>query len=305
MSPRIWLAAVVVLFLRPLPPAPHDWVTEHPTLARRLAVLPDTLRESSGVAASHLETGNFWTLNDSGNLPLVFGIDRSGSVGRIFRAKGAGNNDWEAISVGPCGSESCVYIGDIGDNRRARPSIILFRVRERDALGAVAGEAAPTLPADALTVTYPDGPKDAESLVILPSGDAIIIAKPLRVAAVSYYLVPAAAWSSESVRATGLGTLPIDPRTGPAGWVTDAAVAPDGRRVVVRTYRALFFFRLTADHHLVPDDPPRRCDISGLESQGEGVTWAGDSTLVLTSEQFLTAPATLDEVRCPAISRHH
>ncbi|HET8649897.1 MAG TPA: hypothetical protein VFL95_07645, partial [Gemmatimonadales bacterium] len=297
MSPRIWLAAVVVLFLRPLPPAPHDWITEHPTLAHRLAVLPDTLHESSGVAASHLEPGLFWTLNDSGNLPVVFAVDRAGRLRRAFRAKGAGNNDWEAVSVGPCGNESCVYIGDIGDNRRARPSIILFRVREQDALRAlVRSDSTPIIPAQALTVKYPDGPKDAESLVVLPNGDALIIAKPLRIAAVPYYLVPAAAWDSGSVEAQGRGTLPIDPRTGPAGWVTDAAVAPDGRRVVVRSYRSLFFFQLTHDNHLTAGDPPRRCDVSGLEPQGEGVTWADDSTFVLTTERLFTGPATLDEV---------
>ena len=38
--------------------------------------------------------------------------------------------DWEAIAVGPCGSRTCLFVGDIGDNKARRKHITIHRVTE-------------------------------------------------------------------------------------------------------------------------------------------------------------------------------
>ena len=75
------------------------------------------------------------------------------------------------------------------------------------------------------------------------------------------------------------------------------ALHSDGRRLVVRTYVALYFFRL--DDAGIPRPEGRRgCAILGLELQGEGVTWLDDETLALSSESAYGVPGTISRVRC-------
>jgi hypothetical protein len=301
MPSKVWVAAAVLLLLRPSPPFPVSWQTEQPRLTRRLASLPDTLRESSGIVPIPEEPGHFWSFNDSGHEPMMFAVDSSGRVVHQFRVGGATDEDWEAAAVGPCGPARCLYIGDIGDNRSTRREAVLYRVPEDSALAADSSGHR-VIAAERVEFRYPDGPRNAESLLILPNGDAVVIAKPMVSTTVPYFRIPAEAWSDgKQVTATELGALAIDPRSGPGGWVTDATLDAGGR-VVVRTYRMLYFFHLTSGGTLEPGAPAVRCDIAGLEAQGEGIGWEDDTTLVLSSERVMDLPATLDQVRCPAFA---
>lgn len=280
-----------------------DWVVLRPTTAVLTGTFDSRVSESSGAAASARHPALFWTVLDSGNDPAIIAIDSAGQVRARVLLGGATNHDWEAVAVGPCPAGVCVYAGDIGDNRGRRESVTVYRTPEPDA-SATAGNAAravATATAEALTVTYPDGARDAEALVATPEGDLLIVTKGLT-SEVKAYRIPAAAWSggaAPAVVAEDLGALPIAPRTAIGRWVTDASLVPGGRRVAIRTYRDIFLFVLDRSGVLRPSDPPVLCDISGLEGQGEGVAWADDSTLVLTSESARRAPGTVHYVRCP------
>jgi hypothetical protein len=224
----------------------------------------------------------------------------------VWRVRGATNVDWEAVSVGPCGAaepagaqpNDCVFIGDTGDNVGKHASRVIYRVREPRAQRAgFTGD----IEAEALHYRYPDGAHDVEAMLVTPAGDLLLLAKSFK-APPGYYRVPARAWATPGTVATAeaLGTLPIDP--GALGrWITDAALAPDGRHVAVRTYRDLFAFRLEADGRLAQGDPPTQCDVTGLGPQGEGVAWLDARTLVLTSEHALGLPAAIHVVRCPTL----
>jgi hypothetical protein len=280
-----------------------DWVVLRPTSVVRTGTFGSHVSESSGVAASARRPGLFWTVLDSGNDPAIIAIDSAGQVHDRVRLGGATNDDWEAVAVGPCPTGVCVYVGDIGDNRGRRESAVIYRVPEPDPAGPAGGasRAGATVPAEALAFRYPDGARDAEALIVTPEGDILIVTKGVA-SAVKAYRIPAAAWSTDAARAVAaedLGALPIAPRTALGRWVTDAALVPGGRRVAIRTYRDIFLFVLDRAGTLQPSDPPVLCDISGLESQGEGITWADDSTLVLTSESGRRAPGTVHYVSCP------
>jgi hypothetical protein len=101
------------------------------------------------------------------------------------------------------------------------------------------------------------------------------------------------------VVAEALGPLPIDSGAGLSRLVTDAALAPDGRDVAIRTYGDIYFFRLSdGPRRLEPGPGGRACSVRGLESQGEGVAWLDDSTLVLTSERGQGSEGTVSVARC-------
>jgi hypothetical protein len=149
-----------------------------------------------------------------------------------------------------------------------------------------------------LTFRYPDGAHDVEALVVAPDETLIFVSKGRREPVTAYRLARAA-WNAERIAvAEALGMLGI-PEGDLAGLVTDAALHPDGRQLVVRTYVALYFFML--DDAGVPRAAarPAGCTILGLELQGEGVTWLDEATLALSSEAAYGIPGTISVVRCP------
>lgn len=238
------------------------------------------LRESSGVAVSRSQPGVLWTHDDSGNPAELFATDTAGRPLGWWSVLGATNADWEDIALGPCPSGACLYIGETGDNREDRPGVRLYRVPEP----RVGDSTGSTAPAEALAVRYPDRPRDVEALFVDGTGDTWLVSKG-RSDGVFLYRIPAAAWGADSAVADLISTLPIPAGRSSSDLVTGAAISPDGRTVVVRTYSGLHFFHWDADRRLVPAPGPNRCDIGSLEEpQGEAVDWLDAHTLVLTSE---------------------
>jgi hypothetical protein len=96
-----------------------------------------------------------------------------------------------------------------------------------------------------------------------------------------------------------LGSLPIQTSWLGGMLITDAALAPGGQRVAVRTYRTIFLFRRSADGRLTPERGDPACSLDQLENQGEGVAWLNRNTLVLTSESVVGYPGTVSLAQCP------
>lgn len=263
------------------------------TEARALAPFRDTsLDEVSGIAASRQHPGLLWLVEDSGADATLHATDTTGANLGTWTVRNAHNRDWEALTLGPCTTGDCLYIGDIGDNQARRAHVTVYRVPEPDPSDA----SRVTTRATALDVAYPDGPHNAESLAVLPDTTLLIISKSMRGS--EAFTVPADAWRQRGpTRATSRGPLPIPPGS-LATLVTDAAVAPDGARVAVRTYTAIYFFRVGARHALVPDAAMTPCGIFGIEAQGEGVTWTDPRTMITASESNLGFRGGLALVRC-------
>ena len=260
--------------------------------------LSDTaLRESSGVARSRLVPGVLYSINDSGTDAEIFALDSTGAALGRWALQGLSNHDWEAIAAGPCGTGSCLYIGDLGDNLEQRKHVTIYRVAEPATLGALRNPAPSARPVvDSLRFRYPDGPRDAEAMWVDSSGVPHIVSKG-RSGKIILYRVPPRFGRERIQTAERLQLLPITAQPALGQWVTDAALAPDGRRVAVRTYTMLYIFPVQADGHL---GTPSRCGLAGLEPQGEGVEWLDDRRLFLTSETRDNKPAPVHVVRCGA-----
>lgn len=134
--------------------------------------------ESSGIAASGTVPSAFFVVDD-GHGPGVSRIEavrQDGSLLADLTIAGMSARNPEALSAGPCGSRAgrCLYIGDIGDNSAKRKSITVYRLDEPSLAPAPRGE----LPADAWRYTYPDGPHNAEAMVVLADGSMLVLTKP-------------------------------------------------------------------------------------------------------------------------------
>ena len=261
------------------------------------------LVENSAAAMSTAQAGVLFTINDSGNDPLLYAVDTTGRDRGLWRVLGATNVDWESAAVAPCpdvAAASCVYIGDTGDNHARHPFRVIYRVAEPRASGERR-----SIGAQRLRYTYPDGPHDVEAMYVAPSGDIVLITKRpsgsgggrLRPALV--FTLPVSAWSARgTVSASLVDSLPIVPGSAPLRLITDAALSPDSKHVAVRTYAQVYIFATLpsglVDHRVAPSV----CNIVALgEAQGEGVTWADSrGRLVFTSEG---ADAPLHLATCP------
>jgi len=250
------------------------------------------LSESSGLAASRVTPGLMWTLNDSGNPPELFAIDSAGGNRAVLRVEGARNRDWEALAIARCGRSDCIYIGEVGDNNRDEDTLRIYRVAE------------PTRPTSAsgtvrlngvITFRYEDGPRDAEAILVTRNQDVYVISKE-RSGGGRVYLLNRSAWDQRGLTvARFIQELPLP--QGSRFQITDASIAQDGIRVVIRTYGYIFFFRLE-NGTLRLDDHRPGCYAAGLDIQGEGITWLGDGRLVTTSERRTGLGGTVSIVEC-------
>jgi hypothetical protein len=270
----------------------QSWREQPAEQERRSGNLRSPITESSGVVRGRTNPNALWTLNDSGNDAVVFAVDTTGRLIAAVAVTGARNVDWEAISAGPCGQQSCLWIGDIGDNRGVRRSITIYRLPE-PLLNSAPPASARLL--DSLVIRYVDGPRDAESLVVNSASDATIITKG-RDGHVRAYPVPAAAWRAGRVTVSSDWELPIRPSFLHRDLITDAGLSPGGTRLAVRSYRAISMFK-PASPRAFSREPLVSCPIRGPEPIGEGLAWWDERTLVLTSERSLgrTAPIILLE----------
>jgi hypothetical protein len=236
--------------------------------------LPRGLSEASGVAAGRNAAGVLWSHNDSGE-PLLHAFAPDGSPLGEVRVSGATLTDWEDIAAAPCPAGNCLYLADIGDNAAARPGITVYRLPEPAATDRQ------SRPAEAFPATYPDGAHDAEALFVLPDGGIHIVTKG-ETGPIAVYRFPQPLRAGTSVRLEKVATLGTAARR--RDRITGASASPDGRWVALRTLDALDLYP-TAELLRQPPGTPRRIDLRGLaEVQGEGVGWAANGVVYLSSE---------------------
>jgi hypothetical protein len=257
------------------------------------------LTESSGAARSRILPGVLFTINDSGHDPVVFAFDTTGRALGSWRVPGVANRDWEALSVGPCPAGSCLYLADTGDNLERRPAVTIYRLREPATFARFGGTSDTTpLELDSALVRYPEHPNDVEALWAGDDGSLSLVTKGRRDGVRLFHVPVAAFGAGAAVTAELQQVLPMVPDQRLGRWVTDAARAPDGRRVAIRTYTELYLYPLFPSGGL---GTPRVCNLAGLEPQGEGVEWLDDHRLLLTSERsFSRRGGPIHVVQCDA-----
>ncbi len=243
--------------------------SEGATLAR----LPD-VNEASGLVVSRRNAGILWTHNDSG-APILYTVGIDGNLRARVQVQGVQIDDWEDIAAGPCPQGSCLYIADIGDNRRERLQVAVYRVPEPTMEETV------TRPAEVFYATYPDQPQDAEAFFVNGSGTMFIVTKG-EGSPISVYRFPSSPAAGSTVRLEHVITL--SSKVEKPQRITDADISWDGRWVVLRTLDLLEFYRASDLLNGKASDP-LTFDLSPLhEPQGEGVALAKDGTVYLASE---------------------
>ena len=277
-------AFLAVVFLT----RPHN--TTGPCEVINRSMLPD-VPEASGLAVSRRTPGLLWTHNDSGHAEVLYAIDRTGTVRGKVRVP-TRLRDWEDVSAAPCNrGGDCLYVGDIGDNEMSRRTIQVYRIAEPNPGDRQTGRP------EAISLTYPDGPHNAEAMFV--ADERIFIVTKDRVGMVYRSAAAVGDVLSTFNRASTNVNLQRIARLDLAG-VTDAEVSPDGATVAVRTTSEVVIYAM-AD--LVRGNVAARVRIpvEGLgEPQGEGVALGEGGMLYLASEgRPWNRAGRLISLRCP------
>ena len=191
--------------------------------------------ESSGVAASLEQDGVWYTHNDSGDTSRFFRFNESGAVTGVFTLKGAHAVDWEDMASARVGGAPWLYFGDIGDNLGIRQTIVVYRVAEPTGARSSLGEY------DTYTLRYPDGPHNAEALLVRPeTGDLYIVTKTTAQTSAVYKLASPSA--SGTFTLAKIGEIKVGGGIEGSRLITGGDVSPDGKHVIVRTYLGAYEF---------------------------------------------------------------
>jgi len=208
------------------------------------------LVESSGLAVSGRHDGIVWTHPDGGTVARVMAVDESGDTVATVTLDGIDPYDPEALAPGTDGRS--LWLGDLGDNLEQRPDVSVFQFTEPREL------ADRTVRATWFRFTYPDGPHDAEALLVDPSTGRLLVATKALGGAGLYRAPP-------KLVTEDAGTNRLERVADVPSLVTDGAFLPDGR-FVLRSYTTAYVYDRPG--HQVASAPLPR------QPQGESVAAA-------------------------------
>jgi hypothetical protein len=270
---RIGLATAL-LAAAPTPPA----AAADQAAAQTLCTIRDPrIAESSGLAAAGT---SLYTVNDGGSRLRVFVLDRSCRVRRTVEAP-LDPYDVEDLARTADGT---LWLADTGDNGLVRSTVALERLR-------------PDGTAALFRLTYPDGPHDAEALLVDRSGRPYIVTKEPLSSGVYTPDGPLSARRPTALRKVRTLTFgPTGTTGGPVGTasqvlVTGGAVSADGRLLVLRTYTDAYVWPVS-DGDLeaaLRSASVRRIPLPAT-GQGEGIAVSPDGRSLLTSTEGLPGP---------------
>lgn len=183
------------------------------------------ITESSGLAISVKHDDLAYTINDSGNDPIVFAIKIS--TGAVVGTTTITENtpiDTEAIAIDGDGQ---LWVADMGDNEERRTDVALYGLPEP-------GPGDHSVAAARYPITYPGGPADVETLLINPrTGAKGVVTKGLFAGELLALPKKLVADKPNQAKETG-HDMPA--------MVTDGVMSADGRFALVRTYNDAYLY---------------------------------------------------------------
>lgn len=267
-------------------------ISATPTLTV-LGSLPKSLSEASAVEVTE-KSNMIWTIEDSGNKPELYGLDKTGKITHTLAITNTVNNDWEDLTSDKQGN---LYIGDFGNNDNLRTNLSIYKINAAD-LGKTT-----TNYSKKIEFYYPEQkafpPKksklfyDAESFFFYKENFYVFTKNR----------------SSKSDGTTLLYRIPNKTGRHAAQLignfitctefrqcaVTSADISPDGTKVVILSGTKVWVFEQFKNDNFL-SGKVREIDLNHF-SQKEGVCFVNNSKLYITDERVKKVGGKLYEIK--------
>jgi hypothetical protein len=264
--------------------------------AEELLRLPEPIVESSGLASSSVSDDWLFTHQDSGDQARFYAVSRQGQLLATYALPGVQARDWEDMARGPDeqGSSS-LWLGDIGDNDAGRDrGLLVHRVPEPSVDPAMTGRTVDTAAPTSFRLSYDDGPRDAEALLVHPrTGRVYVVSKEL-------FGPPGLYAAPERLDPDGPNPLRRVAEFDVRGPVTAGDLSPDGNRLALRTYTDLYEWSLEDDDVAGAAQGTPTVTALPATEQGEGLAYSRDGSALLVSSEGERAPVHRVALGAPA-----
>ncbi|OGU71631.1 MAG: hypothetical protein A2V93_06410 [Ignavibacteria bacterium RBG_16_34_14] len=248
------------------------------------------ITEASGIAASKKNTNVLWTHNDSGDLARIFAINNNGEHLGVYTIENATNRDWEDIAVGsgPNENEEYIYVAEIGDNLSQYDLKYIYRIPEPIVDANQAPVNISLGNADVIKYRYPDGSRDAETIMIDPvTKDIYIVSK--RENNVRIYLAAYPQSLTDTLSLEQVATLPLT-------QIVAGSISPDGKEILLKNYDYVYYWHRNLQQTIAEALTNNQYYLLPYtrEPQGEAICWSYNSDGYYTvSEEIFNIQAHL------------
>jgi hypothetical protein len=192
-----------------------------------------SLNEISGIAASRKNPGVLWVHNDSGGLAAVYALNSQGDLLATVHLSEVTVTDVEDITMGtnPSSGNRVILLGDIGDNNAIRTYVTIYRISEPVVYPCLNDSETPVfnLTPEIFHLTYPDGPRDAETLLFDPVDRNLYIVSKRDFPVGRLYQVPSPLLPGQTVELEYI--LDID-----MAFPVGGDVSADGSAIILKNY---------------------------------------------------------------------
>jgi len=233
---------------------------------------PDIV-EASGIVESRKNPHVFWVHNDRNNENRLFAFNSNGKNLAVYHLDGIVNRDWEDIAIGPGPSDGVdyIYIGDIGDNYSEYDLKYIYRIPEPDVHFMQEPVAKTLFGAETITCRYPDGVRDAETMMLDPLTKDLYIVSKRELNELRLYRAPYPQSTTEIIMMEHLATLNLTQFVG-------GDISSSGLEILIKNYETIYYWSRNASENIwdvLTEEPIIVPYVE--ENQGEAVCWASDS----------------------------
>ena len=240
------------------------------------------LREISGIEFDKYK--RMWAINDGGDGPKLYMLNKDGSIAREVTVTNAKNVDWEDMTQNRFGH---FFLGDFGNNDNDRRWLTIYKIENPIDIKT------DTTEAEIIKFTYPkmgegeikpeDKNYDLEAFVEFNRHLYLFTknrTKPFDGITKLYRVGDHAA----NFDAELIGEFKTCTTLEKLCWITSAAMSPDRTKLVLLDSTSVWLFENFERDNFFSGDISR-IDL-GVVTQKEAVTFYDDNTLVFTDEEF-------------------
>lgn len=257
-------------------------VTSYQLYQHKFVTIDAKLTEISGIEFD--KRMNLWAINDGGDKPKLYQVNRDGNIDKTITITNAKNIDWEDMTQDDFGH---FFLGDFGNNENLRKWLTIYKIENPiDIKGN-------TTQAEIIKFNYPEHksfpPKaedkefDVEAFIYYKK-HLYLFTKNRTVpfnGITSLYKIGDHAANFDAEKISTFKTCTIAEKL---CWITSAALSPSRKKLALLDSQRIWLFENWQGDDFFSGDV-YRIDL-GIVTQKEAITFYNEDYIVFTDEEF-------------------